>query len=140
MLYALKESTGKPAWKYQLGGYVWTPAVSRGVVYVGSDNLAFVAVNAANGKLRWKTTTPTTATGETVSGNVVYADSDGGVITAMSAATGKAIWTYSAGAEGRSVPTFAKACSMTAVTDEHLELLAIYSSGTRSASALRTFS
>ena len=45
MLYALGAATGKMRWSYTLPGYFLftTPAVDRGVIYVGSSNGTFSA-------------------------------------------------------------------------------------------------
>src|SRR5258708_2887077 len=52
-LSALDAATGKLRWSYMLPGYFLftTPAVDRGVIYVGSDAGRVVALDAATGKL-----------------------------------------------------------------------------------------
>ena len=46
-----------PLWNYTTGGAVGSPAISNGVVYVGSDDENLYALNATNGSQLWNYTT-----------------------------------------------------------------------------------
>jgi outer membrane protein assembly factor BamB len=96
-LSALDAATGKLRWSYTLPGYFLftTPAVDRGVIYVGSDAGRVMALDAATGKLIW-----TFAAGGTVyaapsiaNGLVYVSTSAGGrTLFALDARTGKLAW------------------------------------------------
>lgn len=57
---ALREDTGELVWSYRAGDvfYVNSPAVSYGVVYVGSFDYNVYALDAFNGSVIWKSPTP----------------------------------------------------------------------------------
>jgi outer membrane protein assembly factor BamB len=62
-LFALDPQTGELKWKFNLGGYAWcTPAVSQGVVYIGSFMPGvtgnFYAVDAQTGQQKWTLPVP----------------------------------------------------------------------------------
>jgi serine/threonine-protein kinase len=57
-VYTLDAATGNLKWKYTTGGQVFSsPAISGGVVYVGSGDNNLYALDAATGNLKWKYTT-----------------------------------------------------------------------------------
>ncbi len=117
-LYALDSRTGSTKWKFATAGekhfegkgmhgmqprnqtiadpfdiYLSSPLVAKGIVYFGSGDNNFYAVDAASGELRWKF-----ATGDVVHASPAYAD---GVVYfgswdsnfyALDALTGKEKW------------------------------------------------
>jgi outer membrane protein assembly factor BamB len=81
-------------WTFQTEGAIWgTPAVSDGVVYVGSDDTNLYALGAGTGKLIWKFPTGgiVRATPALLDG-VVYFTSDDGWLYAANATTGEQVW------------------------------------------------
>src|SRR6266567_4364581 len=98
-LSALDAATGKLRWSYTLPGYFLftTPAVDRGVIYVGSDAGRVMALDTATGKLIW-----TFAAGGSVyaapsaaNGLVYVSTSAGGRgLYALNARTGTLAWSY----------------------------------------------
>lgn len=67
---------GSSALVPNLGAAVSSPAVARGVVYVGSVGGDLYAVDAVTGAIRWQTVLSGTVTSLTVDKGVVYAGSD----------------------------------------------------------------
>jgi outer membrane protein assembly factor BamB len=82
-------------WSYRTGGSVWSsPAVVDGVVYVGSNDTNFYALNAVTGKKLWSysgdggiwDSSPAVVDG------VVHVSSD--ALYALNARTGRKKWSY----------------------------------------------
>jgi outer membrane protein assembly factor BamB len=55
-LYALRASNGTPLWHYTTDGYIDTPTVANGVVYVDSGAGTLAALRASDGHQLWKQT------------------------------------------------------------------------------------
>lgn len=98
-VYALEASTGSLKWKSDALGSTFesSPAVSGGIVYVGSyGNLN--ALDAATGALKWKYTTKGKARTPSVSGGVVFFVGGNGTtdnnVYALDAMTGALKWKY----------------------------------------------
>jgi len=53
-LYALRESNGTPLWQYTTDGYIDTPTVANGVVYIASGAVTLAALRASDGHQLWK--------------------------------------------------------------------------------------
>ncbi|HVR98318.1 MAG TPA: PQQ-binding-like beta-propeller repeat protein, partial [Thermoanaerobaculia bacterium] len=111
-LFRLRREDGKEVWRYDLGdsrvsrvlphpqvfGWDWhgaKPALADGVVYVGSGDGGFHAVDAASGTRRWRF-----AAGDAVRGGaavagerVVFGSADR-FVHALDRATGKEIWKH----------------------------------------------
>src|SRR5260221_2190261 len=72
-------SGGTLRWRFQVpGSLVGVPAITNGVVYIGSTDDAFSALDASTGAVRWRFTAPFPTAGEfpaapTVEQGVVYA-------------------------------------------------------------------
>ena len=114
-LYAIDINSGKQVWRYDTEGrslnlakfgfdrrsILSSPAVSDGVVYVGSRDSHFYAVDAAAGTLRWlcdyeKNDDMTWAiSSPAVRGQVVYTGTaDGHFVHALQAADGHQLWRF----------------------------------------------
>ena len=98
-VYALDSDSGQLVWQYTTGGFInATPAVSNGILYVGTGDFNVYALNAKTGALVW-----TYATGSyivsslVVSDGIVYAASDDNNVYALNASTGALLWQYSTG-------------------------------------------
>lgn len=94
---ALDLSSGKELWSYPVGGSA-SPAVAAGVVYIGSDDGALYAIDAATGgNPRWLFATGTPAVrAPVIAGHEVYF-STGATITSLNRETGKVVWQYPIG-------------------------------------------
>jgi outer membrane protein assembly factor BamB len=96
---AVDAATGKLKWKYKIENallsLISSPAVSGGVVYVGSSNNNVYAINAATGTLKWKYKTEGgVLSSPAVSSGVVYVGSNDNNVYAINAATGTLKWKY----------------------------------------------
>ncbi len=89
-------------WKFNTGGGVYSSAaVVNGVVYVGSTDQYFFALNAADGKQIWNYITPNSTSpgvfsSAAVLNGVVYVGG-GSVVYAFNASNGAVLWQYSNG-------------------------------------------
>jgi outer membrane protein assembly factor BamB len=121
--YALDAANGKLKWKFATEGerrftakgihglhprgesmpdpwdfYLSSPAVTGGVVYVGSGDGNIYALNAATGALKWKARTGDVVhSSPAVAGGIVYAGSWDSFLYALDAATGRQVWRYKTG-------------------------------------------
>lgn len=108
-LYRFDLATGKREWTFDTAGatldsskFGWdrttlqsSPAVAGGIVYVGSRDGSFYAVDAKSGTLRWKHDdgVPWVITSPAVDGgHVFFGSSDGHYVGSFDAATGKEEW------------------------------------------------
>jgi outer membrane protein assembly factor BamB len=92
-LYAFDARTGTILWKYAFSssGYIPSPSVFNGVVYVAACDL--YALDAKTGKVLWKYTTGAcVGTSPVVVNGVVYVGADN--FYAVDAATGTLLWKY----------------------------------------------
>lgn len=88
-------------WKFHTGGRVIaSPAAANGVVYVGSTDGNFYAIDAASGAQRWKFTTKAwEVSSPTVASGVVYFLSYDGNFYALDASSGQVKWKFKTGGE-----------------------------------------
>ena len=104
-LLALNVKTGKVKWKFKTSGskyfpkgeLLFEPLVYKDMVYVGSRDASFYAVNAADGTLRWKVSDQKGAwytTAAAVDDTVFAASSDGHYVQALDYSTGKEKWKF----------------------------------------------
>ena len=90
-------------WKYKTGAGYSSPAVSGGMVYVGSNDGYVYALDASSGSLKWKYKTgDSVASSPAVSGGVVYVGSHDGYVYALDASSGNLKWKYKTGGGGSS--------------------------------------
>src|ERR1041385_1887812 len=100
----------KPLWSFKTEDEIrGTPAISQGVLYVGSYDNNLYALNAADGKFQWKYPTeggvvsrPTVA-----DGNIIFGSEDKHVHV-VRARSGKVVWTYRTDGPVRSSPRVAE--------------------------------
>ena len=94
---ALDLSTGEEIWSYPVGGST-SPAVADGVVYVGSDDGAIYAIDAANGgdPLWLFASGNPAAQAPVIAGDELFFAS-GATITSLDWKTGNVIWQYPVG-------------------------------------------
>lgn len=89
-------------WKFETGSGIYSsPAVVNGVVYIGSTDQYFYALNAADGKQIWRYRTPNSTSpgvfsSAAVLNGVVYVGG-GSVAYAFNASNGAVLWQYSNG-------------------------------------------
>jgi hypothetical protein len=96
-------------WQFPTGGYVVSsPAVADGVVFVGSFNGYFYAVDATTGMQRWQFKTGFSVTSSpTLTNGVVYVGSYDTFLYALDAATGTQRWRFPTGGPVEGSPTVA---------------------------------
>ena len=87
---------GVQAWTFQTGGKIHSsPAVVDGVVYFGSEDYNFYAVDAATGNMLWKFQTGSFVDSSPVVVNgMVYFGSNDGYIYALNTASGRKLWAF----------------------------------------------
>jgi len=87
---------GELAWSFQTGGEIHSsPAVVGGVVYFGSEDYNFYAVDAATGNLLWKFQTGSYVdSSPAVVNGIVYFGSNDGYLYALNAGSGQKIWAF----------------------------------------------
>jgi outer membrane protein assembly factor BamB len=90
-VYALDAATGAERWTFATGGWGFTPAVSGGLVYVGTNDNYLYALDATTGAKRWKSEVAADGA-PAVSGGVIYAGSNDGYLHALDAASGVERW------------------------------------------------
>lgn len=84
-------------WKYTTGSYIdlSSPAVAKGVVYVGSDDNNLYALKASSGALLWRYTTGVfIESSPAVANGVVYIGSYDKNLYALNASSGALLWKY----------------------------------------------
>lgn len=93
-------------WKYPKGGDVHaSSAVVNGVIYFGSSNKTFYALDATTGTLKWGYSTGGAInSAPAVIGGIAYFGSGDAKIYALDAATGALKWSYSTGGAVNSAP------------------------------------
>jgi hypothetical protein len=98
-VYALDASSGSLKWKYKTDEMVQSsPAVSGGIVYVGSSDDYVYALDANTGSLKWKYKIGdwrlTSRSSPAVSGGIVYVGSYDNYVYALDASSGSLKWKY----------------------------------------------
>lgn len=97
-LLAVDAATGDELWKEPMRGTISSPAVSRGRVYVGSDDAALECRDATDGELIWRAEVDSPVrSSPLVAGGLVYFGSYQGVVYALDALDGSEIWSYPIG-------------------------------------------
>jgi outer membrane protein assembly factor BamB len=101
-LYAFNPSGAAPSkrlWSFDGDGALLTaPAVSDGVVVVGSSDRNLYGLDAKTGKTLWTGTTGYAFTADPrIAGGVVVIGDQGGNIDGFDLRTGKALWSFTAG-------------------------------------------
>lgn len=103
-LYAIDAATGTGEWTYTeaFGGFVSSPAVTDGIVFIGGEDTAVHAVDATSGEQDWLfpgpdgdvRSSPTVArvSVDGVMTRVVYVGSRDGRLYALDASDGKLLW------------------------------------------------
>lgn len=124
-LFRLRRDDGKEVWRYDLGDsrvsrvlphpgvFNWDwhgarPALADGVLYAGSGDGGFHAVDAASGTQRWRFATGAPVRGgAAVAGDRVVFGSADHFVYALDRATGKELWKHDTGAEIEDQPLVA---------------------------------
>ncbi|MGB3944430.1 MAG: PQQ-binding-like beta-propeller repeat protein, partial [Methanothrix sp.] len=97
-LVAVDAATGDELWKEPMRGTISSPAVSRGRVYVGSDDATLDCRDALDGELIWRTEVDSPVrSSPLVAGGLVYFGSYQGDVYALDALDGSEIWSYPIG-------------------------------------------
>ena len=124
-LFRLERATGKEVWRYDLGDsrvprvfphpqvFDWDwqaprPLVAEGVVFVGSGDGSFHAVDAASGGRLWRAETGgKIRNGAAIAGERVIVGSNDQFVYAFDRASGREVWKHDSGAEVDSEPLVA---------------------------------
>lgn len=94
-LVALDATTGEPEWSARLpDGGSGTPAVADGLVFVGSNDRALTAFDAASGDVRWRTTTGAPVGTPAAAGAHVYVGDREGSVHAFRRTDGTLRWRF----------------------------------------------
>jgi eukaryotic-like serine/threonine-protein kinase len=90
-------------WRFQTAGRILSsPAVAGGIVYVGSSDQNFYALDQASGALKWKFHTESSiASSPAVAAGLVYFGSFDGAFYALDALTGSLKWKFDTQGERR---------------------------------------
>ncbi len=83
-------------WKFQTNGEIWsTPVPAQGMLFFGSNDKCFYAVDAGSGKERWRFETGgMVRSSAAVVYGMVFFDSYDGYVYALDAGTGKQVWRF----------------------------------------------
>ena len=104
-LFASQGPRTAPALKWSFatkGPVLASPALSGGVVYIGSDDGSLYALDARTGALRWQYDTEgPVGSSPAVAGGLVYVASRDGNVYAIAADTGKLRWKFATAGERR---------------------------------------
>jgi outer membrane protein assembly factor BamB len=94
LLFAYAVKTGQPLWRYDHGGLdnSSSPAVTNGIIYVGSDTL--YALNAQSGKQLWTFKAGSFISSPVVINGVLYFGTYNSYLYALNATTGTLLWSY----------------------------------------------
>jgi len=100
VLWAVDSATGDEVWQESMKGTISSPAISRGRVYVGTDDSALNCYDASNGTLLWRAeANGPVATSPVVADGLVYFGTKigEGVLYALNTQSGSTAWTYPVG-------------------------------------------
>lgn len=87
-------------WTFKTGDSIeGAPAVVKGVVYVGSFDKHFYAIDLATGKQKWKVKLGPVKASPSVRGERVYVGNIDGMFYCLAAADGKTLWKFETGGE-----------------------------------------
>lgn len=96
-LFALDSETGTERWAMETGSFWNAPAVNNGLVYAGSDDGRFSALDAASGEVIWQFEDDDEAWSPPAVGNgLVYVGNRNQVLYALDAASGEERWRFEA--------------------------------------------
>jgi len=97
--YALKANTGALLWSLFPGEayVVSSPAVAKGVDYIGSGQAILFALNADTGAVLWTSSTGNAYSSPAVVNGKLYVGSNENNVYVLDASTGAKLWSYSTG-------------------------------------------
>jgi len=114
--------TNTELWRLKTGGMVYSsPAVSNGVVYVGSNDNNLYAIDVVTGKEKWRFNTGgLVSSSPAVSSGIVYVGSLDNNLYAIDAVTGKEKWRFKTGNSMFSSPAVSKGVVYVGSNDNNL--------------------
>lgn len=122
-VYALNATTGALIWKFAISndGFINSPAVANGTVYIGAEDSNLYALNATTGAMLWKFATGGSIDSPpTVANGVVYVGSTDNSVYAVNARTGVQVWRYATGDEVESSPAVANGVVYVGSDDDNI--------------------
>lgn len=94
-MYALNVQDGRLLWHRQNNFAPANGTVSKGVLYISTQDSMSAALRASDGKELWRYPLSSVATySPTLSGNTLYIGENNGLVIALDASSGKARWHY----------------------------------------------
>jgi outer membrane protein assembly factor BamB len=91
-------NTNQTLWNHTTSSVESSPAISDGIVFVGSDDYKVYALNASTGALKWNYTTGGSVySSPAVANGIVYVGSLDYKVYALNASTGALKWNYTTG-------------------------------------------
>jgi len=99
-------ATNQTLWSYTTAGRIWSsPAVTDGLLFVGSFDKNMYALDATKGTLTWNFSTGGQIyTSPAVSDGIVYFGSNDYQVYALKANNGNLVWNFTTGKEVQSTP------------------------------------
>jgi outer membrane protein assembly factor BamB len=96
MVYCLNAQTSSSVWNFTPGGYVFTPAVANGYVYLGSYDSHLYCLNAITGAQVWNYSTGRYdyVYAPIVTNGYVYVGTAGGELLCINATTSGLVWEF----------------------------------------------
>ncbi len=112
-------------WSHATASSIYSsPAVARGIVYVGSQAGTVYALNASTGAMMWSYPTGSSVySSPAVANGVVYVGSEDGNVHALNASTGAFLWSHATGAMTLSSPAVANGVVYVESSDGNLYAL-----------------
>jgi outer membrane protein assembly factor BamB len=120
-----KRGIRRPRWAFDTGDAVYSsPAITAGVLYIGSTDSSLYALDAATGKQRWRYATDGAVTSSpAVDGGTVFVGSNDRKVHAVDAETGLGRWTFETGAAMHSSPAVVRGVVYIGCRDHNLYAL-----------------
>jgi len=117
-------------WVYATGSDVTSsPAVTNGIVYVGSYDNNLYALNATTGTTLWNYTTgDQVGSSPAIANGIVYVGSSDNNLYALNATTGTKLWNYTTGDAVQSSPAVSNGIVYVGSSDNNLYAIGITSS------------
>ncbi len=103
-IYCLNADESDQIWVYETGGWVYSPVISDGKVFVSSSDHHIYCLNAANGSMLWKNKIEDDFRYPGVSKGKIFVGCEDSYLYCFNVENGSLIWRYKARAWIRSSP------------------------------------
>lgn len=127
----VERATGVPTlggvrWTFRTGAEVWGPVVlADGLVFAGSQDSSYYAIDLATGRERWRLRTATrgNSSAPAIAGGIAYLGAGDGAVYALDARTGAERWRFATGGRVISRPLVADDAVYAGSDDGHVYAL-----------------